>query len=224
MKIVDGLRSWDGKLFLAGIGDIASPVAGTIILGGGNLIGWFQSLVGLQGKKRALTGVEKDRVERVFRTSLDCEAVRIIEGRAGIFSLNDRPFTLGTTIYMKSTSDAAVLVHEVTHAWQFRHVGNRYVSDALYAQFFIADRYNWQKEINERGKDDWAAFNKESQAQLLQDLWDKGQLRDAAGTLLDSANGVFYDANGTDRVGCFEVAGRDYTVIANGAVRTVREA
>ena len=136
-----------------GFQDIVSPVIGTIIVGGGSGIGLIQSITRAQGTSRRLTDEEKAQVKRVFRESINLSVIRIIEGHSGIFGINKRPFVLGNTIYMKKpTFSTGTFIHEATHIWQYQNTGSRYASDALGAQFFVDDAYNWEKEIRDRGK------------------------------------------------------------------------
>jgi len=48
-----------------------------------------------------LTSDEEKLLEVVFCVSVKYNFIRIIKGRAGIFSLSKRPFTLGNKIYMR---------------------------------------------------------------------------------------------------------------------------
>lgn len=93
-----------------------------------------------------------------------------------MFSLNDRPFTSGNTIYLKDHGPShpehmSTLVHEVTHVWQHQHGGSDYKLEALWAQSF-GEGYVWQNGVAE-GKS-WVELNPEQQAQLIQDAWDAG--------------------------------------------------
>ncbi len=223
IKILGGIFTLGGNLILEGLWDIFSPMIGTLIVVGGKGIALVQSIFYAQGFERPLTDEEKAQLKRVLEDSLNYYVIRIIEGHAGVFGINDRPFVLGNTIYMKSDSFSIdLLVHETTHVWQYQQTGDRYASDAIAAQLFVADEYNWEREINVRGKDDWSDFNNEAQAEFFQDLWNKGELRDGVGTTLHSGDGYFYDADGKENLGYFEVDGKDYTSIATRAVKTVR--
>lgn len=223
IKIIGGILTWQGSVILEGIWDIISSVLGAVIVIVGKLIALVQSIVYAQAFERKLTDREKEQLQRVFKEVLNYYVIRIIEGHAGLFGLNDRPFTLGNTIYMKSdTFTIDLLVHETTHVWQYQQTGDRYASDAIAAQWFVSDEYNWRKEIDDRNKNDWTEFNNEAQAEFFEDLWKEGELQDKAGTTIRSGNGSFFDANDKDNFGYFEVGGNNYTAIANGAVKTVR--
>ena len=68
-----------------------------------------------------------------------------------------------------------MLVHEVTHVWQFQNRGVRYISEGVYAQVFVDDEYNWETEIETRNKKDWVEFNREAQSQFFEDLHKHGR-------------------------------------------------
>lgn len=224
IKIIGGIITGQGNLILQGFWDLTSPATGTIIVVVGKFIALVQSIVYAQDFERPLTEKEESELWRVFKDSLNYYVIRIIEGHAGIFGLSSRPFTLGNTIYMKTDSFGIdLLVHETTHVWQYQQTGDRYASDAIAAQWFVEDEYNWEREIEVREKDDWSDFNNEAQAEFLEDLWKVGQLRDSHGATLQTGNGAFFDADRKNKLGYFEVNGKDYTLIANLAVKTVRD-
>ncbi len=224
IKIVGGLFTGQWDLMPEGLWDIVSPIIGAIIIILGKAVALIQSVFYAQDFERPLTHNEESQLRRVFKDALNYYVIRIIEGHSGLFGINSRPFTLGNTIYMKTDAFAIdILVHEVTHVWQYQQTGSRYASDALTAQWFVDDAYNWQKEINDRGKSDWNDFNKEAQAEFFQDLWLLGARRDTSGAILSTGNGTFFDADGTKTFGHFEVSGNNYTNIADRAVATVRD-
>lgn len=160
----------------------------------------------------------------VIKDSLYYYVIRIIEGHSGLFGINPRAFTLGNTIYLKTnTFPIDLLVHESIHAWQYQQTGNRYASDALTAQWFVRDAYNWEREINVLNKNVWAEFNNEAQAEFIQDLWKRGELRDSLGTIILKGNGSFFNADEKLSFGHFKVNSMDYTSIAIEAVKTIRK-
>lgn len=224
IKIAGGLLTWQISLLQEGALDILSTVFGVIVVIAGKLVSLFQSIVYLQDFERPLTAREKAQLQTVFRDTLNYYVVRIVEGHSGLFGVNNRPFTLGNTIYMKrKTFPTDLLVHETTHVWQYQQTGIRYASDALLAQWFVDDAYNWQKEINARHKRDWTRFNNEAQAEFLQDLWKYGELRDGSGATLQTGNGSAFAADWSTQFGHFEMSRNDYTSIAREAVKTVRK-
>ena len=223
LRIVGGIASGHRGLIHEGLGDIFSPIAGAIILIGGKAITLIQSTILLEARERKLTKQETQFLTRVFRKSIAYYNVRLVEGRAGIYGLNPRPFTLGNTIYLKKrnvSQEPELLVHECVHVWQYQNLGARYTSDALYAQRFVADAYSWEKEIS-RGNDRWVEFNEEAQASFIQDIYTKGELL-TGNSVAGPGGGVFYDADGQKSIGQFVVNVVDHTVRANDAVTVVR--
>lgn len=227
LRIVAGILRADGSMILGGLGGILSSIVGAVIVVVGRLIAWVQRILTLQGSERRLTQVEISQLQRVFHDSISFYVVRIVEGDAGVFDLNSDPFTLGNTIYTKQRSPPIeLLVHEATHVWQYQHLGTRYASDALWAQWTEEDAYDWEQEIAS-GSSAWADLNREAQAEFLEDVWLDGELRNSAGGLVSAANGSFFDADWDTTFGRFERTSggvtTDYTAIARDAVETVRE-
>jgi len=217
------LLTREKPLIVEGVLALCSPVLGTVIISVGKLVEQVQALVHAQGSRRPLTGEELGFLRKVFGDTLHYEAIGIIEGRAGLFGLNPRPFTLGNTIYTKQGPVMAdLLVHEAVHAWQYQQTGARYAGEAVLAQWLVPDAYNWRREIESRRKNEWIAMNREAQAQFIQDLWYLGELRDNSGTIVQSGNGAFFNAAGETTTGHFRVYGNDYTALAQRAVQTVR--
>lgn len=220
VQIIGGIISLQPDLILDGLIDIISPIFGTILVVVGKVITLVQTIFVLQKPERPLTDKEKAQLKRVFKDTVFYYVIRVIEGRSGLFGINPRPFTLGNTIYLKENSPTYdLLTHEVTHVWQYQNEGVRYASDAIGAQWFVPDEYDWEKEINDRDKSSWSELNNEAQGQFLQDLWIKGEL--ITGGTTKRSDGCFYDANG-DKVGKFVVNTINHTEFANDAVETVR--
>lgn len=220
IKIVGGLLGLDLGLVIEGFVDIASGIAGAIVVVGGEFIAVFQTTFFLQNKERILTKAEQELLRRIYLDSLALYNIRIVENRYGIFGINNRSFTLGNTIYLKS-NDPHTLVHESLHVWQYQHHGSRYAGDAIGAQWFIQDHYNWQSDIA-NGNVDWVDFNAEAQAQFVEDIFIFGTL--TTGGILTTGDGVFYDAQPPVSTGAFTFNGTDHTNRANDAVAVIRGA
>jgi hypothetical protein len=158
----------------AGLVGLLSGVAGAALVLAGKLLALAQAMTLAEVRKRALTSREICLLKKVFHDSLSIYDIRLVVGRAGLFDVNDRPFTLANTIYMKSTPAGdwdAILVHEATHVWQYQHMGSRYASDALAAQARLgAAAYDWRLCRPKAWKD----FNLEAQAEALADAWRAG--------------------------------------------------
>lgn len=151
-------------------GNLPAAAGGAMLVVFAKLVALAQALVGLQRRQRGLTAGERALLAGVFGRSVDLRAVRVVPGHAGLFSLNARPFTLGATVYLKARHGEALLVHECVHVWQYQHLGSRYTVDALRAQRKLrAGAYRWVDELD-RGRRHWREFNREAQAQFLEDI------------------------------------------------------
>ncbi len=171
-------------------------IAGAVIMVGGKVVAFVQAVLGMQWP-RPLTDDEQAYLSTVYADSVDLAVVRVVPGFAGLFSLNRRPFTLGNTIYLKRAGGRSTLVHECAHVWQYQHLGGRYTFDALWAQATVKpDAYRWADELS-RGRRHWRDFNREAQAQFLEEL----------------------AAAGLER---FVVAGVDHTELARETLAEVR--
>ena len=146
------------------------------LLVGGRLLSALQTLVGLEPPGRTLREDEVALLRSIFGDGLDLSAVRIKEGPAGLFSISRRAFTLGNTVYVPPGSvplAPGLLVHELTHVWQYQHGGPDYLSEALWAQY-LGDGYDWRKGLAEGKR--WEALNPEQQAELLEQAFLAGVL------------------------------------------------
>lgn len=218
-----GALARDGARVLEGLWDVGSSLSGGVLLILGKLVGLIQTILPIE-HGRALTAAEVALLKWIFRQSVAFDSVRLVEGWT-LFSVTDRPFTLGNTIYLKDrdvSAEPGLLVHECTHVWQYEHEGARYISDALTAQWFEDDAYRWENEIT-HGHARWTGFNKEAQAQFLQDIYTNGELVSGE-TVSGPGGGVFYDADGARTFGRFVYRGVDHTERANDAVSVVRGA
>lgn len=162
-------------------------VVGNGLLASGMAISGVQTALGWEKPSRGLTSEEERQLRMVFGDSIDYSQVRIKEGNAGLFSLNDkdRPFTTGNTIYMKKNKDDAgferTLFHEMMHVWQFQNGGASYQSGSLRAQAFGGDDpYNYRDAIAQGKK--WNELNPEQQAHLIEDAWFSGIIGDPTRT------------------------------------------
>jgi hypothetical protein len=216
---VGGLLAWDSRLLVKGAGGVVSSIVGPLLVLLANGLAVVQAALSIHMGERALTKEERDLLWRVFRGSVALHNVRIVEGFAGVFSLNDRPFTLGNTIYLKRLNPSTrpdVLIHECAHVWQYQHLGTRYASDALWAQRTVPSAYSWEAELA-RGRSRWQDFNTEAQAQFVQDLWLRGNRGDPA-----RGPGGFYVDDPVNADVEFVNGGFDRTSLAVEAVAHLR--
>jgi hypothetical protein len=230
ITMAGGILTLDFGLVEEGALRIVSGVAGAVIMVAGKGIETAQQLSGRQDAPRRLSEAETELLTRVFRGSLTLEHIRVVADDAGpVFGINRREFVLGNTMYLKGSTDEAVFVHEAIHVWQYQRLGANYAADAIYAQWFIDDPYNWRKEVYERGKTDWSQFNFEAQGRFFQNLYTLGELVSPRAT--SSGNGFFFDADPTrntfGRLRGVDPDGNDdtfiLTALANRAVARVRD-
>lgn len=160
-------------------------VADALLLGLGKGVSAIQTLIGLEPVGRKLTEEEIAILRQVYGDSIDYDQVRIKEGKAGLFSTNDRPFVLGNTVYMKGREiDAHLLVHEMAHVWQFQNGGSDYMSEALISQKW-GHGYRWEDSVPGTA---WADLEPEQQAELLADAYESGYFDGPGGRFIH--NGV----------------------------------
>ena len=217
--LITAIGTKDISLLRRGLADIASGIAGAVIAIAAKLLALVQSMLFMQMGERPLNTDEKAILKRVYRNSVSLNNIRVIEGFAGLFNVNDRPFTLGNKIYMKkhnSATNPALFVHECCHVWQYHHEGTRYISDALWAQHTFKDAYDWEAEIK-RGITRWQDFNKESQAEFIMDLFNLGRR-------IPSTNirGEFFDDDPIEANVEFKHRGIDHTDLAAQSVKHIR--
>ncbi|MGE5263627.1 MAG: phage tail protein [Acidobacteriota bacterium] len=218
--VIGGVLTGDWRLFRKGIGDVLSGIAGPVLGILGKLVALVQAVIFMQLGERPLTRPERDMLWRVYRNSVALYNVRVIDGFAGLFSTNTRPFTLGNKIYMKDTPPAEyndALVHECCHVWQNQHVGLRYISDAVWAQATLPGQgYSWQDELT-HGHFRWQDFWREAQAQFLQDIFLIGKQVPTTHT-----PGEFYNDDPIGSNVVFDFGEADYTGLARESVAYVR--
>ncbi len=145
--------------------------ANALILGLGGGVSAIQTLLGLEKPGRTLTAAEIAKLRAIYGDAIDYDQVRIKTGNAGLFSLNDRPFVLGNTIYMKDSDlGGATLVHELVHVWQYQNGGSDYLGEALWSQEY-GKGYDWQQSVPGTP---WAELEPEQQAAFIEALYRAG--------------------------------------------------
>lgn len=135
---------------------------------------------------RAMTEYEIRQASRVFGGAIDYSKVQVSDGSvsAEILSAGGYARTIGNTInYPDGASrDMALMIHELTHVWQYQHFGWRYAPQALKAQIFEGYDYADEgKSAEQTLKDARAAgktihsYNREQQGDILQDYFKRLQ-------------------------------------------------
>ncbi|MCL4869703.1 MAG: hypothetical protein KJ063_12115 [Anaerolineae bacterium] len=114
-------------------------------------------------------------------TALRYGEIRVAEGGVlrFIFRANKgRAFALWHTVHLPegSRSDLSLLVHEITHIYQYEQLGSIYIGEALHAQWTLgheAYRYGGSqglKQAQREGKP-YHKYTREQQAQIAQDYY-----------------------------------------------------
>ncbi len=181
-----------GGLAGAGIGAMFGP-AGAILGGLVGLIGG--ALLGnLNTRSRKLKPGEIEHAKTIFKDSIDYSKIEIT--RDSLFAVG-APRTIGNTIHLKSDekwqefkgdtldlSDESstqirptgeqVLIHEMTHVWQYQNGGIAYMPKSIISQIKASvsggDRggaYEWRDAI--KNGTAWEDLNPEQQAKLVED-------------------------------------------------------
>jgi hypothetical protein len=215
IRVVGGACTLDRPGIRGGLVDVAAGIAGALIAVVGKAVALVQVLLGI-GWPRPLSTAELAIIRRVFDGAIATYNVRVVDGSAGLFSRNNRPFVLGNMIYLKGFSAATnpeVLAHECTHIWQNQHIGAGYAAEALASQFWGIG-YDWSKQANANVA--WVDFGREAQGQSVEDLYTVGGSRSGA-----SGNGTFFaEADPARR--SFSFGAVDRSALGNDAIRTLR--
>ncbi len=236
INIVRGIITLNSNLILKGLADIATGILGGLVVLLGSLASVIQTIIPgkeVQGRRRALSKNEIQVLKTIFHNSVALYNVRVIDGNSGIYQVNDRPFVLGNTIYMKNTNTSgldylSILSHEVLHVWQYQNLGSYYATEALGAQISIPNAYDWEQEIN-AGRTEWVSFNMEAQGKFIEDIFIGGELLTSPRQI---GNGCFFKGDSTT-VNSFmyppqplppapPISQTDYTLKANNAVSAIR--
>jgi hypothetical protein len=149
------------------------------VLGGPELVEFITHII---TKATPLSAAEKAAAQSVLGpTAIRWDDVRVAEGGllSLIFHLNKgRAFATFHTINLPSTgahgrSNVAIVVHELTHVYQYERVGTLYLGQAIHAQATIGYGYGGAAGLNSdraAGKH-YRDYNREQQAQIAQDYY-----------------------------------------------------
>ena len=207
--------------------DAFYTIVGAAIYGAIYIVDGIQSILRIQEKKRRLTERERGILWKVFRNSLNYNAISIVDGNAGLLSVSGRAFTMGFNIYMPSYNETT-LVHECVHVWQFQFEGTKYIGNSALNQFdsmFISKGYkpySWVNSIS--ASNSWYTLKSvEAQAQFIEDVFTDGEFVFIDKTILpDKTPGAFFKEEKETGHNKFEYKGVDFTGIANEAWRIIR--
>ncbi len=120
---------------------------------------------------RRLTDEEIRDASTVFGSSLNLRLVRLDKRAVLGPARTKRDYTSFHTINCWGESRRDVLIHELTHVWQYERSGAIYMPQALHAQFRGAG-YDYGGRAGLRAATcGFTDFNREQQAQIVQDFF-----------------------------------------------------
>lgn len=177
---IRGFGDWLWEKAKSGGAWILTLVSRVLDVMGGPEIAEF--ILHLITRSSPLTGAEIAAAQSVLGpNAIRWGDVRVAEGGllTIIFHFNDaRAFTTFHTINLPSTgahgrSNVAIVVHELTHVFQYEHVGSLYIGQAIHAQATIGYGYGNAAGLHSdraAGKH-YRDYNREQQAQIAQDYY-----------------------------------------------------
>lgn len=132
----------------------------------------YETLVDLvKVNTRRLTEEEIRDASAVFGSSLNLRLVRVDKRALLGPARTKRDYTSFHTINSWGESRRDVLIHELTHVWQYERAGAIYMPQALHAQFRGAG-YDYGGRAGLRNAEKGLLdFNREQQAQIVQDFF-----------------------------------------------------
>ena len=174
-KSLGKVDTW--KDFLKWIGARAIDLAE--ILGIGEIAETASDLI--KFNTRTLSAEEIGEASSVFGASINYPLVRVDERALIGPSFTGREFTSFHTINGWGHIETDVLIHELTHVWQYEHAGAIYMAQAVHAQAW-GEGYTFGGAAGLQAKKTaglgMTSLNREQQAQVVQDFYrlKKGQL------------------------------------------------
>lgn len=125
-----------------------------------------QTAIFIQDPGRPLSSAERELLGRVFKNSLNLDAIRLVEGGSGLLNLGNAGIAVGNTIHIPGGKPFGLdaLVHEATHVWQSQNGGNDYLLRALGSQ----ETEGYDVRLAAFSGASWESLNREQQAELLE--------------------------------------------------------
>lgn len=131
----------------------------------------YETLVDLvKFNTRRLTDDEIRDASSVFGSSLNLRLVRLDRWAVVGPARTKRDYTSFHTVNCWRESRRDVLIHELTHVWQYERAGAIYMPQALHAQLRGAG-YRYGGAAGLREATGFDGFNREQQAQIVQDFF-----------------------------------------------------
>jgi hypothetical protein len=177
---------------------LGTALLGTLARAALSIVSTVQTALGLESQGDRLPKHARALAKKIFGDAINLSQVRIKSGFTGLFSLSDRPFATGNTIYWKGVDprNTAMLMHELVHVWQHQNEGASAFGYALGQQVVGSitgttdDAYDWTAAV-QRG----LAFERmspECQGQLIEDAVASGYFDKAESCRQFVQNGVDY--------------------------------
>jgi len=134
---------------------------------------------------RVLSPSEIKAGKSIFGNSINFDFVRVDEGAVIGPLFSGRAYTSFHTINSWGTESTDVMIHEMTHVWQFEHAGAIYMPQAIHAQVW-GEKYDYRGVsgllARQSAGKGFSSFNREQQAQIVQDFFQLRQTGYAART------------------------------------------
>ena len=123
---------------------------------------------------RTLSSSEVKAAKSVFGYSINLDFVRVDEKAVIGPAFSHRAYTSFHTINSWGTETMDVMMHELTHVWQFENAGAIYMPQAIHAQVW-GGGYNYGGVsglmLRQNSGLGFLSFNREQQAQIVQDFF-----------------------------------------------------
>lgn len=123
---------------------------------------------------RVLSPSELKAAKSIFGTSINFDFVRVDTGAMVGPLVTKRAYTSFHTINSWGTESKDVMIHELTHVWQYENAGAIYMPQAVHAQVW-GGGYDYGDVANlrlkQRAGEGLLSFNREQQAQIVQDFY-----------------------------------------------------
>lgn len=123
---------------------------------------------------RILTTEERNLARTVFSDSVDYGRVRLILGNLAARTTAGNNIRLPTDFTISRKDDKALLIHEMTHVWQFQHFGSGYITTSLLQQAHAAltrGSRNFAYEYRLSAGDSFHQFAPEQQAYIVENFY-----------------------------------------------------
>ncbi len=158
------------KNFLKWIGTAALQI---LEIGGiGEAYETIQDLV--KFNTRVLSAGEVNAGKSIFGTAINFDFVRVDTGAVIGPLFSDRAYTSFHTINSWGTESTDVMIHELTHVWQYENSGAIYMPQAIHAQKW-GGGYDYGDvaglQARQAAGKGFLSFNREQQAQIVQDFY-----------------------------------------------------